>query len=136
MSVEHTPHVLHKGYYLKVNTSWFGYVMQVWPSDIGEYLSSFFNSVVVVFIQFSFYNWKKKLFWHCKFFCQKESLLYFTYFTSSFIMSLGLKAPPGLAHRWVLTWEPFNYVLCAIPLWQPPHMKNKKNDIWKLTILS
>ena len=26
-------------------------------------------------------------------------------------------------------------VLCAIPLCQPPHMKNKKNNIWKLRIL-
>ena len=36
--------------YLKGNTSAFGSAIQVLPSDIREYLSSFFNSVVVVFI--------------------------------------------------------------------------------------
>ena len=35
---------------LKGNTSKFGSAVQVLPSDIGEYLSSFFNPVVVVFI--------------------------------------------------------------------------------------
>ena len=49
--------------------------------------------------------------------------------------SLGPKAHPGLAHQWVSNWEPFNSVLCAIPLCQPPHIKNKKNSIWKLRIL-
>ena len=35
-------------HYLKGNTSRFGSAMQVLPSDIGEYLSSFFNAIVVV----------------------------------------------------------------------------------------
>ena len=35
---------------LKGNTSSFGSAIQVLPSDIGEYLSSFFNPIVVVFI--------------------------------------------------------------------------------------
>ena len=35
---------------LKGNTSRFGAAIQVLTSDIGEYLSSFFNPVVVVFI--------------------------------------------------------------------------------------
>ena len=34
--------------YLKSNTSKFGSAIQVLPSDIGEYFSSFFNAVVVV----------------------------------------------------------------------------------------
>ena len=46
--------------YLKGNTSRFGSAIQVLPCDIGEYLSSFFNPVVVVvfisiFILFHFY---------------------------------------------------------------------------------
>ena len=40
----------------------FGSAIQVFPSDIGEYLSSFLSAVVVVFILFSFYNWKKNVF--------------------------------------------------------------------------
>ena len=37
--------------YLKGNTSRFGFAIQVLPSDIGEYFSSFFITVVaVVFI--------------------------------------------------------------------------------------
>ena len=42
----------------------FGAAIQVLPSDIGEYLSSFFNAVVVVFILFLFYNLKKKIFFN------------------------------------------------------------------------
>ena len=35
-------------HYLKGNISRFGSAIQVLPSDIGEYLSSFFNAIVVV----------------------------------------------------------------------------------------
>ena len=38
--------------YLKSNTSRFGSAIQVLPSDIGEYLSSLFNAVVVVVFYF------------------------------------------------------------------------------------
>ena len=41
--------------YLKGNTSRFGSATQVSPSDIGQYLSSFFNAVVVVAFYFYFY---------------------------------------------------------------------------------
>ena len=38
-------------HYLKGNTSRFGSAIQLLPSDIGQYLSSFFNAItVVVFI--------------------------------------------------------------------------------------
>ena len=35
-------------HYLKGNNSSFGSAIQVLPSDIGKYLSSFFNDIVVI----------------------------------------------------------------------------------------
>ena len=59
---------------LKVNTSRSGSAIQVLPSDIGEYLSPFFNHVVVVVFTCIFISWLKNDL-HCKFFYQKESFL-------------------------------------------------------------
>ena len=50
--------------------------MQVLPSDIGEYFSSFFIIVVVfIFITFFILLLKDTFFIYCKFFCQKVYLL-------------------------------------------------------------
>ena len=49
-------------YWIKGNTSRFGSAIQVLPSDIGEYFSSFFIPVVVVFISIFICNWKRYFF--------------------------------------------------------------------------
>ena len=77
---------------LKGNTSRFGSAIQVLPSDIGEYLSSFFNAVVVVVFHFHFLFCKWKMFFfNCKFFCQKERLLaYFIYKKKTNVLKAAL----------------------------------------------
>ena len=46
--------------------------------------------------------------------------------------NVSSKAHFDLAHWWDLNWESFKCVLPVIPSGQPPHMKNKKNNIWKI----
>ena len=41
--------------YFKGNTSRFGSAIQVLPSDFGEYLNAFFNTIVEVVVFFLFY---------------------------------------------------------------------------------
>ena len=58
--------------HIKGNTSRFGSAIQVLPSDIGKYLSSFLiTAVVVVFISMFISIIKNCIFYRYEFLCQK-----------------------------------------------------------------
>ena len=62
------------------NTSRCGSAIQVLPSDIGKYLSSFLiTAVVVVFISMLISIVQNYSFYHCEFLCQKYSLTRLTW---------------------------------------------------------
>ena len=62
MTLHECHHAIYYFSKLLTNTSRFGSAIQVLPSDIGEYLSSFFNAVVVVVFYFYFYFLIEKCF--------------------------------------------------------------------------
>ena len=88
---------------LNGNTSRFGSAMQLLPSDIGEYLSSFFNPFVVVFI-FIFNLQLKNVFFSTvnSFVRKKVYLLTYLLFESNFSLQLSLLLNSFIRWQWLL----------------------------------
>ena len=88
---------------LNGNTSRFGSAMQLLPSDIGEYLSSFFNPFVVVLI-FIFNLQLKNVFFSTvnSFVRKKVYLLTYLLFESNFSLQLSLLLNSFIRWQWLL----------------------------------